>query len=193
MALQHPELSTPHAKIVLARSSLARAMLEFQLRNRDHLAPWGPAHSDAFYTEAYWITSFRQAVRDWDEGRSVRLLMLDPTQPQRVIGTISYTNIVRGVFQACHLGYSIDAHHEGKGQMRHALKVTNDYMFQRMKLHRIMANYQPHNDRSARLLSRLGFMIEGKASRYLFLDGEWRDHVLTSLINPDFNPETILS
>ena len=39
------------------------------------------------------------------------------------------------------------------------------------------------------LLRRLGFVVEGYARDYLFLNGQWRDHVMTSLTNPDWRPE----
>jgi [ribosomal protein S5]-alanine N-acetyltransferase len=34
------------------------------------------------------------------------------------------------------------------------------------------------------LLARLGFVVEGVAKEYLFIDGAWRDHVLTALRAP---------
>jgi ribosomal-protein-alanine N-acetyltransferase len=45
-----------------------------------------------------------------------------------------------------------------------------------------MANYMPRNDRSGRLLGRLGFEKEGYAKRYLKIEGLWEDHVLTAKI-----------
>ena len=48
-------------------------------------------------------------------------------------------------------------------------------------MHRIMANYMPHNMRSGNLLAKLGFEREGYARQYLQINGEWRDHVLTAL------------
>ncbi len=48
-------------------------------------------------------------------------------------------------------------------------------------MHRIMANYMPHNMRSGHLLTKLGFEREGYAKQYLQINGEWRDHVLTAL------------
>lgn len=55
-------------------------------------------------------------------------------------------------------------------------------------IHRIMANYMPHNKRSGALLARLGFEKEGYAKDYLLIDGQWRDHVLTALTTPLWTP-----
>ncbi len=59
------------------------------------------------------------------------------------------------------------------------------YAFEDLRLHRIMANYVPHNQRSAHLLRRLGFVQEGYAKEYLKIAGRWQDHVLTALTNPE--------
>lgn len=92
---------------------------------------------------------------------------------------------MRGVFQATYLGYQLDRAHVGNGLMQEALVAMIQYVFQELQLHRIMANYVPTNERSARLLRRLGFSVEGYARDYLFLDGVWKDHVLTSLPHPN--------
>jgi ribosomal-protein-alanine N-acetyltransferase len=105
-----------------------------------------------------------------------------------IVGTCNYTNVVRGPFLACNLGYQVARSHQGRGFMSEALRATNAFVFAEMRLHRIMANYRPENERSARLLERLGFAREGLARDYLFIDGEWRDHVLTALVNPRFAP-----
>lgn len=100
---------------------------------------------------------------------------------------IQVSNIVRGVLYAAQIGYKIDQNFEGRGLMSEAVQLVIDWLFSELNLHRIIANYQPENLASARLLSRLGFQIEGFAKDYLYLDGEWKDHVLTALINPDFD------
>ena len=60
------------------------------------------------------------------------------------------------------------------------------YSFHDLNLHRVMANYVPENERSGKLLERLGFVREGVAREYLRIAGQWRDHVLTARINPDW-------
>ena len=51
-------------------------------------------------------------------------------------------------------------------------------------MHRVMASYIPVNERSGRLLKKLGFIVEGYARDYIYINGSWRDHILTSLVNP---------
>ena len=58
-------------------------------------------------------------------------------------------------------------------------------LFQELRMHRIMANYLPTNERSGSLLRRLGFKVEGYARDYIYINGAWRDHILTSLVNDD--------
>ena len=41
----------------------------------------------------------------------------------------------------------------------------------------------PHILSSGNLLKRLGFVVEGYARDYLMINNQWQDHVLTSLIN----------
>ena len=71
--------------------------------------------------------------------------------------------------------------------MHEALQATIGHAFDAMRLHRIQASYLPANIRSARLLRKLGFRREGLAPQYLYIDGAWRDHVITALLNPRFD------
>jgi len=71
--------------------------------------------------------------------------------------------------------------------MAEALRALIAYAFGELGFHRIMANYIPTNERSGLLLRRLGFVVEGYARDYLEIDGAWRDHVLTSLTNPNYS------
>jgi ribosomal-protein-alanine N-acetyltransferase len=189
-----PELETARLVLALARPGMEEAMTRFLADNHaGHLDRWSPPAGPAFFTAAFWADRLRQSVADYHNGRAVRFVLQErPLQPDRaVLGTCNYTNIVRGPFQACFLGYQIARTHEGQGLMAEALRETNAFMFREMQLHRIMANHRPENARSARLLERLGFAREGLASDYLFIDGAWRDHVLTALTNAQFDPAWI--
>ncbi len=183
-----PELETERLLVALARPGMQGAMVGFLQRNHaDHLARWSPPADPAVFTEGFWRERLVASVEEFHMDRGVRFVLQERgAATGEIIGTCNYTNIVRGAFHACHLGYQIAKACEGRGLMTEALRAANGFMFDAMRLHRIMANYRPENERSARVLQRLGFAREGLARDYLFIDGAWRDHVLTSLVNPRF-------
>jgi ribosomal-protein-alanine N-acetyltransferase len=43
----------------------------------------------------------------------------------------------------------------------------------------------PENQASRNLLRKLGFREEGRALRYLQINGEWRDHLLFALLQDE--------
>lgn len=175
------------ARLVLHLPSAreADAVLEYFRRNREHLEPWEPARAPGFYTRAFWTERLERNRWEWEHDLSMRLFARMRADPEgAVVGSCSFNNIIRGAFQACNLGYSMDAECQGQGLMAEALRAAIDYVFAVLGLHRVQANYQPVNERSAALLRRLGFVVEGYARNYLFIDGAWRDHVLTSRIRP---------
>ncbi|MFD2447619.1 hypothetical protein ACFSQE_03525 [Vogesella fluminis] len=56
-----------------------------------------------FYTELFWAMRMRQREMDWKDSRGALFLVMPEKEAGRVIGTVSLSNINRGVFQGCHL------------------------------------------------------------------------------------------
>ena len=165
-------------------------MVDYFTRNRGHLAHWEPRYPDGFFTNAYWEARLDDARQELIDDSALRLVVFRRGDPDgRAIGVTNFTAFVRLAFNCCNLGYSIDGEHQGQGLMQEALAAAIDHVFGELKLHRIQANYQPANERSGRLLERLGFDIEGYARDYLLIDGAYRDHILTSLTNPNVAAE----
>lgn len=176
-----PRLRTARAWIRLAEAADAAKLLQYRIENREHLAPWEPLRDSHFFTLDHCVQSIaegREAVR---LDRGYPLLVFDPGE-EAVLATMHFANIVRGAFQACHLGYSVAASRQGQGLMQEALVYGLAWAFGDLGLHRVMANYLPCNERSERLLERLGFEREGYAKRYLQIAGIWEDHVLTAKV-----------
>ena len=183
--LKLPKLYTDRLQVRLLEPHEADLMVRFRNENRDHLEPWEPLRRPDFFTEGFWENHLRLTLRDFRESASACFVLLSPREDE-VLGVCNYTNIVRGTFQSCQLGYALAEKHQRKGLMFEALSMTNAYMFDDLGLHRIMAGYLPHNERSGNLLNRLGFEKEGLARKYLKINGRWEDHLLTSLINETY-------
>jgi ribosomal-protein-alanine N-acetyltransferase len=160
------------------------ALLAYHQRNEKHLARWEPARSTDFFTRSYWSTYAAAVQDDAYHGRAHRFVAMLRGSRQ-IIASVNVTNIVHGVFQAGVLGYSVDATHQARGYGSETVGTIVTWCFRNIGLHRVEANYQPSNERSGRLLRSLGFTVEGYARDYLFIDGAWRDHVLTAKIRND--------
>ncbi len=93
-----------------------------------------------------------------------------------LVGMITLSEIVLGVFRSAYLGYAGFAATGGRGLMTQALRASARYAFDELGLHRVEANIQPDNVRSIALAKRAGFTKEGLSPGYLFIDGAWRDH-----------------
>jgi ribosomal-protein-alanine N-acetyltransferase len=184
-------LHTERLTLVLATSQLAADHVAYFARNDAHFRPWDPPRPPGLLTEAHWLRQLARAEADFAAGTSVRLVALTRAALPRMVARINLTQIARGPFQSAILGYAIDAAHEGQGLMREGLTAVIAYAFGELKLHRIEANARPENQRSLRLLERLGFERTGLAPRYLFIDGAWRDHVQHQRINPDFDDRAV--
>jgi ribosomal-protein-alanine N-acetyltransferase len=159
-------------------------LLAYHQRNEKHLGRWEPTRSPDFFTRAYWSTYVAAVQDDAFAGRAHRFVATLRGSPQ-LIASVNVTNIVHGVFQAGVLGYSVDFSHQARGYGTEVVGAVVNWCFRNAGLHRIEANYQPVNERSGKLLRRLGFVVEGYARDYLYIDGEWRDHVLTSKTRDD--------
>lgn len=185
-----PRIETQRLILTIPTANDASRTLQYVTDNREHLSRWEPSRPAEYFTTEFWFNRLESAGEEFDSRRSLFLVLLDRANPSSAfIGQVNFTNITYGAFQAAHLGYSLDHRATGKGLMREALTSAIKYVFEEMNLHRVMANYMPENEKSAKLLERLGFRAEGYARDYLRLAGDWQDHTLTALVNDSWRPE----
>jgi len=148
--------------------------------NREFLQPWSPTFAEDMFSGKDWEDSIPIIRQEFAAGRSARFCLFRNGQ---LIGVANLTGITRSPSYSCCLGYTLSKDVQGQGFMREGLGPVIGFAFEHRNLHRITANYMPHNQRSGRLLRSLGFQVEGYARDYLLIDGVWQDHVLTALRN----------
>lgn len=180
-----PRIETPRLILRFPAASDAAALARYVTENREHFRKAGPARDPSYFTAAYWTGAAVSIERDWREDRHCHFILFE-RDDRTPIGRARFSDFTRGAFHGCNLGYEIAKSHEGRGLMFEALQAAIAYVFGDLNLHRIQAGHLPGNERSARLLARLGFTREGFAKDYIRVDGQWEDHVLNALVNPNW-------
>lgn len=159
----------------------AESVLNYYIKNKDYLSKFEPDREKNFYTLDIQKRILIESYREFLSGKSVNLgIYKDKT----FIGKIQISNIVMGVFKSAFVGYSIDKDEQGKGYMKEALKLTLEYAFNEMDLHRIEASTLVDNIRSQKVLLSCGFKEIGLNEKYIFINGKWQDHLTFNKINP---------
>ncbi|GAA4715564.1 GNAT family protein [Nocardioides conyzicola] len=166
------------------RSGDGAALAAAYRRNREHLAPWDPDRPESFYTDAGQEIEVERNLALSEEGRTyVNLIWYG----EQVVGRLMLSNIVRYVLQSGTVGYWVDHEHLRRGlatsAVGHAVVQAT-----RLGLHRLEAGTAPTNTASQAVLRRSGFEEYGRAERFLFIRGEWRDQVLFQRILHDDPP-----
>lgn len=173
------------AQLILKEPQLAdvERIVHFLTQNQSFHQSYEPIRPQEYYTDAFWQAKIKAREPLTFNQKGCHLFFSHKCSPTEIIGFIHFDNIIRGCFQSCTLGYALAVQQQGKGFMHEALKAGIQFIFDHHNLHRIQANYLITNTRSAHLLKKLGFSIEGQAKEYLRINGQWQDHVLSSLIN----------
>jgi [ribosomal protein S5]-alanine N-acetyltransferase len=105
-----------------------------------------------------------------------------------IAGAMNLSQISSTPFLNAYLGYYAFEPFAGKGYMTAAMRLLLRYAFGELGLHRVQANVQPGNGASIALVRSAGFHYEGYSPRYLFINGDWRDHEQWVMLAEDAQP-----
>lgn len=188
MKVEVPLIVSDRLLLRLADRDDIYKIINFYSDNQRFFTPWHRQWVEIFLTESYWQTQLDKDLQGFESDKSLKLWIFEKANPEYIVGNVNFDNFVRDAGHFCFLGYNLAEAQQGKGYMTEAVRVAIQYVFEELNLHRIMANYMPHNQRSGNLLKKLGFVVEGYARDYLFINSRWEDHIQTSLINYNWKP-----
>jgi [ribosomal protein S5]-alanine N-acetyltransferase len=98
-----------------------------------------------------------------------------------IVGTCSLAHL-DWTNQRAEIGFALDPSSWGSGLMSEALPLLIGHAFGPLGLHRLEADVDPRNDRSLRLVERLGFRREGYLRERHLVGGERQDGVFFGLL-----------
>ncbi len=160
------------------RRSDETAWLALRARNRAWLRPWEATLPGSRPVPSMTFPAFvRLDRRLWRRGSAVNMAI---DFDGALVGRVAITGIEWG--SACNgsLGYWIDEGHAGRGIVPRAVALLTTFAF-RHGIHRVEIAARPENVSSLRVAKKLGFRDEGMRRKYLYIDGDWRDHRVFAL------------
>jgi ribosomal-protein-alanine N-acetyltransferase len=167
----------------------AQAWVEVRRHNEHWLERWegSPPHAaDIPWAERHSAAVFQDMRRaQAREAKAGRALPFAVTYAGALVGQATISNIVRGAFHSASIGYWVDERVAGRGIIPTAVALATDHAMQSCGLHRIEVNIRPENGPSIRVVDKLGFRYEARHERFLFIDGDWRDHLSFALVRED--------
>lgn len=157
-------------------------VLHFYMQNKSFFEPWEADRDSNFYTLPYQKTVLAIEYNKIIKSQFLRFYIFEKDHPTKIIGTISFSNFLRGAFQTCTIGYKIHQNYCHKGYATEAISFAISIVLEDLKMHRIEALVHPNNLASKILLEKLGFLQEGVARKAALLNGTWEDHERYALV-----------
>lgn len=159
----------------------ADELADLVIANRSHTARWDPIRPERFYSRGGQVEQLRRDHAAWETGTGYAFAVLDRTDGDRIVGRMALANVVRGAWRNATLGYWIAHHATSRGHGTAGVRLVLAFAFEHADLHRVQPAIIPRNAASIRLATKAGFRHEGRALRYLEIDGRWEDHEIFAL------------
>ncbi|MCK6548600.1 GNAT family N-acetyltransferase [Myxococcota bacterium] len=85
------------------------------------------------------------------------------------------------------LWYILSKHHWGRGYATEAARTMMDFAFAKLGAHRVIADADPRNTRSVRVLEKLGLRREAHFRENQHIKGEWCDSVVYAMLDHEWS------
>jgi ribosomal-protein-alanine N-acetyltransferase len=106
--IAQPSLQTQRTCIRSLEPHDAPMLRVFRVQNRTHMASWEPLRNERHYTLEGCSEFIADAGEKISQDRGYPLAVFSVDEAQ-IIAMFNFANVVRGAFQACHLGYAVAA------------------------------------------------------------------------------------
>lgn len=113
------------------------------------------------------------------------VLGIEPHEIGHLVGTVRIS-IVSAENRSADMGYALNSDFYGRGYATEAARAVLSFGFRELRLHRIWATADVHNDASWRVLERIGMKREGLLRQDKLVRGAWRDSYLYAILEEEF-------
>ncbi len=177
-------IKTDRLILKIVDSSDAHIVTEFLKRGRDLFEKYESLKPDMYYTEIFQKNVLDSEFAAMQAKRYLRYYVFKRSNPNLIIGTVSFGNVTDSPYNNSTIGYKFDPFFHNQGYAIESINAVLDEAFSYLGLHRLMAYIMPNNSASIKLIEKAGFTKEGYMKKAIKVRGQWEDHLLYALLNP---------
>lgn len=181
------EYTTDRLLLRVLSPAESEKVLAFYKKNYEYLQPYEPARGEKFLTEFYQRSNLQAEYNAFIKFNYVRFWISLREKPDTLVGTVSFSDFLRGCYEKCSVGYKIDKDYTGFGLATEALAFAIPLIHAKYAVHRMEALVLPDNFASMRVLEKLGFVREGYIRQAARINGQWKDHFLYGCLFDEAN------
>jgi len=163
-----------------------KAFFEFVEKGRSNFENWIPFVSNTTSLEIAKgkIDTYLELVRD---GEAYFWCLWNG---DTIIGLVLIKDIDTNA-RTAEIGYMIDKEHEGKGIIRESCKLMIDFLFNELKMNKIVLCCDEENEKSIGLAKRFGFSLEGLLRENILINKKLRNTMCWALFNENTRQESL--
>lgn len=141
-----------------------------------------------------WIPETIEDVRDFiqhkvstaiDQPNTWFQLAIIRKDTSELIGDVGIHFFELGSLQV-EIGCTLNFNQHGNGFATEALTETLNFLFRNLNRHRVIASIDPRNEKSIKLVERLGMLKEFHFRKSLWINNEWVDDLVYALLKEDW-------
>ncbi len=167
-------LATDGVELITLAREHVEPLTELRIANRDDIRISSATRHPLEFTRDDVLRSLNHRISGDSPAVHPFVIVIDDA----VVGDLNLTQIVRGPSESANVGLLVDRAVRGRGIATTAIGLACRLAFGELALHRLEAGVQPFNVASQTAFLRNGFEQIGLARGLLFVNGQWRDHLL---------------
>jgi RimJ/RimL family protein N-acetyltransferase len=84
------------------------------------------------------------------------------------------------------IGFTLNCEQHGKGFATEALTRILNFLFRKLNKHRVIASIDPRNEKSIKVVERLGMRKEAHFRKSLWINNEWVDDLIYAILKEEW-------
>ena len=179
------KLYTPRLYLKRCRKIDALELRNLMLKNRDYLERWIQPQPEAINLKCVTglIIEDQLLAR---KGKRLDLAIFKP-EDDSMIGRIALHSVDFGIQRSAAVSYWLSENEASKGYCTEALATIVSFAFEEADLHRIWLKITKENQASLAVAKKLGFIPEGTNRKCLFINGQWQDAEVFSMLENEYD------